>query len=169
MPSFVDYLIVNELTRNVDAYVRSCLLPQGSRRQDEGGSALGLQLLPGGRRQGPRSIPHDGFQYQGTRNVNNWYPKLVTDPAFMTTVKARWKELRQGLFSNASLDQRITTLATPLTNAVTRDFAKWPVSSIYGSGKSFVTGPTVTTWAEQVQAMRDYLVARTAWMDTQYQ
>ena len=32
------------------------------------------------------------------------------------------------------------------------DFAKWPVSSIYGSGTGFVTGPTVTTWAEQVQA-----------------
>jgi hypothetical protein len=168
VPSFVDYLIVNELTRNVDAYVRSAFYHKDRDGKIKAGPLwdYNFSLAVGG---GTTIDPAGGFQYAGTRNVNNWYPKLVTDPAFMTAVKTRWKELRQGLFSNASLDQRVTTLATPLTNAVTRDFAKWPVNSIYGSGTGFVVGPTVTTWAEQVQALRDYLVARTAWMDTQYQ
>lgn len=35
-----------------------------------------------------------GFQYEGSRNVNDWYPKLTDDPAFMTLVTARWHELR---------------------------------------------------------------------------
>ena len=168
VPSFVDYLIINELTRNVDAYVRSAFY-----HKDRDGKILAgplwdynFSLAVGGMNT---IDPAGGFQYAGTRNINNWYPKLVTDPVFMTAVKTRWKELRQGLFSNASLDQRVTTLAAPLTNAVVRDFAKWPVSSIYGSTPGFVVGPTVPTWPEQVQALRDYLVARTAWMDTQYQ
>jgi hypothetical protein len=50
-----------------------------------------------------------------------------------------------------------------------RDFAKWPVESMYSNGTGFVRGPTAPTWAEQVQALRTYVTARTAWMDAQLQ
>jgi hypothetical protein len=30
-----------------------------------------------------------------------------------------------------------------------------------------VRGPTVTTWQEQLQALRTFVSARTAWMDSQ--
>jgi hypothetical protein len=168
VPSFVDYLIINELTRNVDAYVRSAYYHKDRDGKLKAGPLwdYNFSLAVGGM---GTIDPAGGFQYAGTRNINNWYPKLVADPVFMTAVKTRWKELRQGLFSDAALDQRVTTLAAPLTNAVVRDFAKWPVSSMYGSGTGFVVGPTVATWAEQIQALRTYLLARTAWLDSQYQ
>jgi hypothetical protein len=168
VPSFVDYLIVNELSRNVDAYVRSAYYHKDRDGKLKAGPLwdYNFALAVGGQNT---IDPAGGFQYMGTRNINNWYPKLVTDEAFMTAVKARWKELRQGLFADAALNERVTKLSEPLKNAVARDFAKWPVSSIYGGAQSFVVGPTVPTWPEQIQALRDYLVARTAWMDTQYQ
>jgi hypothetical protein len=174
VPSFVDYLIINELTRNVDAYVRSAYYHK--QRSDPLDPAVGklkagplwdynFSLAVGG---SGTIDPAGGWQFEGTRNVNNWYPKLATDPAFMALVKTRWAELRQNLFSDASLDARITMLAAPLTNAVVRDFAKWPVDGIYEDG-GFVRGPTAPTWAEQIQALRTYVTARTAWMDTQLQ
>ena len=175
VPSFVDYLIVNELTRNVDAYVRSAYYHK--QRADPMDPAIGklkagplwdynFSLAVGG---SGTIDPAGGWQFEGSRNVNNWYPKLAADPAFMARVKTRWSELRQNLFSDASLEARITMLAAPLTNAVVRDFAKWPVDSIYANGNGFIRGPTVTTWAEQVQALKTYVTARTAWMDTQLQ
>ena len=168
VPSFVDYLIVNELTRNVDAYVRSAYYHKDRDGKLKAGPLwdYNFALAVGGQNT---IDPAGGFQYMGTRNINNWYPKLVSDEAFMTAVKTRWKELRQGLFSDAALGERVTKLSAPLKNAVERDFVKWPVSSMYGSGMGFVVGPTVPTWPEQIQALRDYLVARTAWMDSQYQ
>jgi hypothetical protein len=171
--SFVDYLIVNELTRNVDAYVRSAYYHK--QRADPMDPAVGklkagplwdynFALAVGGSNT---TDPMGGWQFEGTRNVNNWYPKLTADPNFMALVKTRWAELRQNLFSNAALDARITMLATPLTNAVVRDYAKWPVESVYSNGTGFISGPTVPTWAEQITALRDYVTARVAWMDSQ--
>jgi len=112
----------------------------------------------------------NGFQFQGTRNVNNWYPKLTADPAFMNQVKARYREVRANLLSNASVQQRIDTLIAPLTQAVVRDYAKWPVTTVLPNGRNgIVYGPSVATWEGQVQAMRDFVMARLAWMDTQLQ
>jgi hypothetical protein len=175
VPSFVDYLIINELTRNVDAYVRSAYYHK--QRTDPMDPTVGklkagplwdynFSLAVGG---SGTVDPMGGWQFEGSRNVNNWYPKLAADPAFMALVKTRWAALRQNLFSTASLDARITMLAAPLTNAVVRDFAKWPVDSVYPNGTGFVRGPVVPTWAEQIQALRTYVSARVAWMDTQLQ
>jgi hypothetical protein len=175
VPSFVDYLILNELTRNVDAYVRSAYYHK--QRNDPTDPAVGklkagplwdynFSLAVGG---AGTIDPMGGWQFEGTRNVNNWYPKLTSDPAFMALVKTRWAALRQDLFSDASLDARITMLAAPLTNAAVRDFAKWPVSTVYPNAMGFVRGPTVPTWAEQIQALRTYVTARLAWMDSQLQ
>lgn len=167
VPSFIDYLIVNELTRNVDAYVRSAYYHKDRDGKLKAGPLwdYNFSLAVGG---ATTIDPAGGFQYDGTRNVNNWYPRLVADPAFMTLVKARYAELRQGLLATAALDERITALATPLANAVVRDYAKWPVASVI-SATGFVRGPTVETWEGQVQALRDFVAARLTWMDAQYQ
>jgi hypothetical protein len=106
-----------------------------------------------------------GWAFEGQRNVNNWYPKLTADRAFMAQVRTRYTELRQTLLSEAALEQRMTALATPLTQAVVRDFAKWPVSDIITSETGFTGGPTAPTWEGQLQVMRDFLVDRLAWID----
>ncbi len=167
VPSFVDYLIINELTRNVDAYVRSAYYHKDRDGKLKAGPLwdYNFSLAVGG---ATTIDPAGGFQYDGSRNVNNWYPKLVSDPAFMTLVKARYAELRQGPLATAALDQRITALAAPLANAVVRDYAKWPVADVI-SATGFVRGPTVETWEGQVQALRDFVAARLTWMDPQYQ
>ena len=157
---------MNELTRNVDAYVRSAYYYKERDEKLKAGPLwdYNFSLAVGG---SGTIDPAGGWQFEGTRNINNWYPKLTSDPAFMTLVKARYAELRQGLLANAALDQRITTLSAPLTNAIVRDYAKWPVETVYPTATGFVRGPRVPTWAEQLQAMRDFVTARLTWMDTQ--
>ena len=84
----------------------------------------------------------------------------------MSRVKARWFELRQGPLSDAAIDQRITKLVTPLTQAAVRDYAKWPIASVLMPG-AFVRGPSAATWDGQVKALRDFVRARAAWLDAQ--
>ena len=171
VPSFVDNLIVNELSRNVDAYVRSSYYHKDREGKLKGGPLwdYNFSLAVGGMGTVAPAPATNGFQYQGTRNVNNWYPKLAADPAFMNMVKARYQALRANLLSDASIQQRIDTLIAPLTpTVVARDYAKWPVTSVLPNGRNgIVYGPSVATWDGQVKAMRDFLTARLAWMDTQ--
>jgi hypothetical protein len=163
--SFVDYLIINELTRNVDAYVRSAYFHKDRDKKLKAGPLWDYNFSLGVGGAGTID-PTGGFQYQGTRNVNNWYRKLTGDPAFMMQVKQRWAELRMGLLADAALDQRITRLVTPLTNAALRDYEKWQVATILPAG-AFVRGPSAPTWEGQVQALRDFVSARAAWLDSQ--
>jgi spore coat protein CotH len=163
--SFVDYLIVNELTRNVDAYVRSAYYHKDRDQRLEAGPLWDYNFSLGV--GGASSIdPAGGFQFKGARNVNNWFPKLTADPAFMERVRVRWSELRRGLLADAALSERITALVTPLQAAAQRDYARWQVANILPPG-AFVRGPSAPTWEGQVQALRDFLRARAAWLDEQ--
>jgi hypothetical protein len=106
------------------------------------------------------------WQFKGSRNVNDWYPKLTGDPVFMQRVKARWGELRQSVMSDAAIEKRIAELTAPLVNEAARDFEKWHVADIL-KPNAFIRGPSATTWEAQVQALRDFVRARAAWMDGQ--
>jgi hypothetical protein len=168
LPSFVDYLLVNELTRNVDAYVRSAFYHKDRDGKIKAGPLwdYNFALAVGG---SGTIDPMGGWQFAGTRNVNNWYQKLTAQPSFMDMVKARWKSLRGNLMSQAALDQRITDLIAPLAGApIAHDYAKWPVSTVYAN-TGIVRGPTVATFEGQVQALRTYIAARLTWMDAQLQ
>jgi hypothetical protein len=98
---------------------------------------------------------------------NTWFNRLLEDPAFVTALRERWQELREGLLSNEALDARIDTLAAPLPNAAARNFARWPNLSDQKVGV-FDT-PTNDTWEGQVQFMRDWLSERLVWMDAEWQ
>jgi len=168
VPSFVDNLIVNELTLNVDAYVRSAFYHKDRDQKIKAGPLWDYNFALGGvgaMDAAPKTTTDTGWRYSGARNVNNWYPKLTADPAFMAQVKTRYQELRKTLLSDAAVKQRMADLAAPLKQAVVRDFAKWPVSAIIKSTTGFTGGPTAPTWEGQLQVMEDFLIARLAWMD----
>ncbi|WP_437666963.1 CotH kinase family protein [Sorangium sp. So ce1182] len=168
VPSFIDYLIISELTLNVDAYVRSAFYHKDRDQKLEAGPLWDYNFALGGvgaKSATPESERDTGWRFSGQRNVNNWYQKLTADPNFMAQVRARYTELRGTLLSEASIEQRMNSLSAPLSQAVVRDYAKWPVSSVIESETGFVGGPTVPTWEGQLQVMRDFLRERLAWMD----
>ncbi len=163
--SFIDHMIVNELSRGMDAYVRSAHF-----HKDRDGKILAgplwdfdLTFGVGGYFQNDQAA---GWQHQQTRQptANDWFTQLLRDPAFVDQVKSRWQSLRGGLLSTASLQSRADALARPLTNAAQRNFQRWPNLSTQYIGP-FIT-PTASTWQGQVQYLRDWMVRRTAWLDS---
>jgi hypothetical protein len=164
--SFVDYLIVNELSRNVDAYVRSAYFFKDRDGKLEAGPLwdYNFSLAVGGQ----NSIdPEGGFQYDGSRNVNDWFPRLTADQAFMAQVTTRWGELREGPLSDDALERRVAELSAPLASAIARDYEKWSVAQVY-ENPGIVRGPTDSSWEAQLDALRAYLAQRAAWIDQQY-
>lgn len=163
--SFIDRLIIGELTREMDSYVRSAYF-----HKDRGGKIKAGPLWDFDLSFGVGGFFNNsqiaGWQYEQMRQpmTNNWYNRLMTDPAFVNEVRARWQELRRGILSDAQLNARIAALTAPLVNAAERNFQKWPILS--SPWVSFFITPTAPTWQGQVDAMRDWMLRRAAWLDS---
>lgn len=164
--SFVDRLIIAELTREMDSYVRSAYFHKDRDGKIVAGPLWDFDLSFGvGGYFNNTQIA--GWQYEQTRQpvANDWFNRLITDPAFVAAVRSRWQELRRGVLSDTQLAARITALAAPLPNAAQRNFQKWPNLTTQRIGP-FVT-PTAATWSGQVEVMRNWMLQRAAWLDTQ--
>jgi hypothetical protein len=166
--SFVDQLIINELSREMDSYIRSAVFYKDRDTKIFAGPLwdYNLTFAVGGFFENDQTA---GWQYEQERqNMNNdWFPRLVTDPAFVGRIAARWRELRQSLLSNAEIDARINRLTAPLINAANRNFQRWP--NLSDSNVEMFVTPTDPTWEGQVQFMRNWMLERVAWLDTQWQ
>ncbi|GIG38530.1 CotH kinase family protein [Cellulomonas phragmiteti] len=163
--SFVDLVIVNELSRDMDAYYRSQYF-----FKDRGGLLTAgplwdfdLTFGVGGFFQNDQV---SGWQYQQTRQnpPTDWFTVLMNDPSFVNRVKVRWQELRRGALADAALRSRVSALTAPLPAAAARNFQRWPNLTTRNVGP-FVT-PTNGTWSGQVGHLQDWMLRRAAWLDT---
>ncbi|WP_431884650.1 CotH kinase family protein [Micromonospora wenchangensis] len=162
--SFVDSFILNELTRNFDAYARSSYFYKDRGGRITAGPLWDLDLTYG--TGGGINLETSGWQYEQPRwpKPNNWINRLVTDPGFMALVRARWAELRRGPLSAAGLDARLAGLTAPLTDAADRNFQRWPNLTTEKIGP--IVTPTADTWQGQLDYLRDWLDRRMAWLDS---
>jgi hypothetical protein len=169
--SFVNTVIINELTRNLDAYVRSHYLHKDREGKLTAGPLWDFDLTAGvGSNGTTKNLETTGFQYQASQSriavTVDWYPLLIADASFKARLVARYQELRQGVLSDASIASRIMTLSTGLAGGAARNFQKWNNLTTERIG-NFQT-PTADTWPGQLTAMRTWLSARLAWLDTQW-
>ncbi|GIJ45995.1 hypothetical protein Val02_28810 [Virgisporangium aliadipatigenens] len=163
--SFIDRTILNELGREMDAYVRSAYF-----YKDRGGKITAgpvwdydLSFNTGGFFNNQST---SGWQYQQTRSpsANDWHQRLLQDPSYVDQVRRRWQSLRQGLLSPTALNQRVATLTARLANAAQRNFQRWPILTQAQVG--FFVTPTAATWQGQLTVMRDWMAQRAAWLDS---
>jgi hypothetical protein len=160
--SFVDFFIVNELTRNLDAYTRSAYYYKDRGALLTAGPLWDFNLTLG---MGfGTNLDPVGWQFEERNAASDWFRVLGTDPDFLAAVSLRWQELRQGLLSEAELVQRIDGLTAPLAGAAERDFERWPVAEV---AQGIFQIPADPTWDGQVQVIKDWLGERLAWMDSQ--
>lgn len=173
--SFVDHVIINEFTRNLDAYVRSQYFHKDRGKKIVAGPLWDFDLIAGvGMRADfafGASYPNldiAGWQYESNapRMTSDWFKILIAEPAFRAQLVERWKSLRQSLLSDQSIQTRIQTLSQGLDNAATRNFQRWPILT-QEMVMPMVT-PVVPSWPEQLEYMRKWLTDRAAWLDTQW-
>ncbi|WP_433533285.1 CotH kinase family protein [Micromonospora sp. CA-263727] len=163
--SFIDQLIINELSREMDSYVRSAYFYKDRDTKIFAGPLWDYDLTfgVGGFFANDQTA---GWQYQQVRQplANDWYTQLMRDPAFVNQVRLRWQALRRGLLSDASLQSRLNTLTAPLANGAQRNFQRWP--NLTAPMIGFFYTPTAPTWQGQVQYLRDWMLRRAAWLDS---
>lgn len=158
LSSFVDFFLLNELFRNVDAYRLSTFL----QKDRDGKLAMGpIWDLDIAYDNGNR-IPIDDWVINYNNHVTDdawmvhfWWPRLMQDPQFKAAVKARWNALRADQLSDSKLTQLVEETAQYLirNRAAARNYRVWDQN-------------IGVNYSDAVANLESFLVTRAQWMNT---
>ena len=171
--SFVNLLVINELLREQDSYVRSDYMFKDRDGKLHKGPLWDYNLIAGTGCCFDNRNPM-GWQYQQDYNRGgrdhgyepDWFVPLLRDPDFRQAFIDRWSQLRaHGILETSQLFDLIDSLADPLYESSVRNFIKW--DNLRNSSVGFPT-PVSNTWPEQIDAIKAWLTQRLAWIDGQF-
>ena len=169
VPSFIDFYLMNEITRNVDGYRISSFLYK--ERYSEGGKIVAGPLWDFNIALGNANYCYgqypDGWASHfneycpGGLNVPFWWNRLLEDSAYQQQVRCRWEYLRANDFSDEALMAKIDTLYNQLQLPAERHFVRWPILSTYVWPNFFIGD----TYLEEIDYLKTWLMDRVTWMD----
>jgi len=172
MKSFVDYYIINELSRNLDGYRISTFLHKD--KDSKGGKiTMGpywdYDICFGNANFFSAGIP-EGWIIDGMGNADGyampfWWQKFRLDPYFNSELKKGWKNWTASYINMTYLNHVIDSCAYELMDAQKRNFQTWNILSTSVWPNNYVGG----TYANEISYLKNWLSSRITWMDTQIQ
>lgn len=171
VPSFVDFFLLNELSRNVDGYRLSSFLYKD---KDSNGGLLHAGPvwdfdIAWGNADYCNGSDIDGWAYLfgdvcgGDGNqIPFWWARLLQDPYYRDALRCRWNELRNTVLSPLSVASYCDSVALVLQAAQERNFTVWPILGQYVWPNP---SPIPTTYAGEVEELKDWMADRWTWMD----
>ena len=159
VPSFVNWYIVNEFTKNFDSgFTASCyvFLKNGKLHM---GPAWDFDTPFGN--QNVASI--DKLNPVGYHVANSpWFSRLMRDETFFRLVRERWTELRrEGVFDDFLL--MIDNKAEYIAESARLNFERWPCALAFTMRPPNVS---VFTHEGEVEYLRNWVVLRIEWLDS---
>jgi PKD repeat protein/subtilisin-like proprotein convertase family protein len=159
--SFIDFLILNELSRNIDGYRLSTFLHK--QRDDRGGKL----------RMGPvwdfdlgwfnagycASSDTSGWAYNFNfvctdNNVPFWWQRFEEDTLFQQNLACRWQSLRQTTLGQSHIFALIDSMAAVVDQGQVRNFDYW------GN-----LGTDPDTYVGELDRLKGWITSRLNWMD----
>mgnify|MGYP001626789205 FL=1 len=152
--SFVDWYLINEITKNNDAIFFSSVY---------------MNYTPGGKlKMGPvwdYDISLGNINYNGNETTDGfwiknatWYSRLFEDPNFVTKVKSRFNFF----YNNRDLFQEhINSNSLYLNQSQERNFYKWPILGTY----IWPNNVYFSTYDEEVIYLKEWLDERLEWLN----
>jgi subtilisin-like proprotein convertase family protein len=166
--SFLDILIINELSKNPDGYKFSTYLFKDN--WYEGGKIhagpvwdydLGWHNCNYGIAAMQQWWQYD--QPDVTSPMPTWWLKFMQDNEFKNKLFCRWHTLRMGAFSNSAINAYIDKCANELNEAQDRNFKQFPILNAY----IYPNTPEQvgTNYWGMVDDMKKWIAGRLTWLD----
>ncbi|MHA8085146.1 CotH kinase family protein [Aquirufa antheringensis] len=172
--SFVNYFILNEVTRNVDGYRLSTYLYKD--KESLGGK---IKMGPAwdfnialGNADYLEGWKTDGFVYKAMENdggkndywqVPFWWNKLIQDASFRKALATRWKTVRSSFLNTNTLFATIDSAQIALKDPLIRNFQKYPLM-----GKKIWPNYYVgASLSDEVNWLKNWIQGRLVWLDAQ--
>ena len=161
--SFIDFMIVNEVSKNIDAYIFSTYMHKANDR-DGGLLKMGplwdFNLAFGNVDYNRNAQFAPGWMFNDDMRMY-WFRRLMSDENFMKRFNCRWKELRESVFNDEYFSDKIDAIAEELNDAQERNFKKWPILDTYVWPNQHVGG----TYQKEIEFLKKWIHARVDWMD----
>jgi hypothetical protein len=162
VPSFIDHMLVQELSYNGDGYQWSTYFSK--ERDDRGGKlsmgpAWDLASAFGNCWYGNGGLT-TGWRIHSERRPFWWY-RMLADTLFLRDLHARWRTLRSGAWATPPLFARIDSIAALLDEAQQRNFRRWDILGRWVAPNTYVG----RSYADEVAFLKAWLGARLAWID----
>ena len=168
MDAFVDYFLINEFVKTIDAYRLSAYMYKN--RDSEGGKLvfgpiwdhdLSFGLADYGDAWLSSGWQADATPYEGIWSSPFWIKKIFNDPVFKNKLAKRWNELKQTVFNLTGIINHINQTVLDINQARARNFIRWPIIGIYQWPEYFVG----QTYEEDVLWLKGWIIRRFNWID----
>lgn len=170
VPSFIDMVLINELSKNVDGYRLSTYFYKDNDATDSkihAGPLWDYNLAFGNANycQGESYV---GWAYDFNKAcpedywvIHFWWDRLVNDPAFRVKMKQRWGQLRKGIFATDRMTNQIDSLVKVIGPAYEQNFRLYPILNKWVWPNSYVGN----TYPNEITFLKNWLKDRADWMD----
>jgi hypothetical protein len=174
MSSVIDYFLIGELSRNVDAYKKSCYYYKDKDSKDalmQWGPVWDFDWAWKNMDDNCDIFAAtDGSGWACKVNdCNNWpvapawIVRLLQDENFQNEVFTRYTDLRQTLLSNTYLDNYIDSIHTLVNDAQVRHYERWPILGINVGTPEVDDQPA--TYAGEITKFKNWVSTRLDWLD----
>ena len=167
--SFVDFILLQELAKNVDAYRLSTYIYKDKESIDDrltAGPVWDFNHGFGNCDYGDAWEPENWlveYNPEGGDQMSFWWELLWQDESFRIKVSERYSELRSNIFSEQHIFEIIDDAVIYLGDAVNRNFSKWPILGNYIWPNYHV----YDTYDEEIFYLKSWITQRLDWMDSE--
>jgi hypothetical protein len=167
VPSFIDYMMMQEITRNIDAYRLSTFMYK--EKDSDGGKIFGGPIwdfnLGFGNADFCDNGLAQGWAFQYNQSCGSPFPyfwsRLIADNAFRNDFNCRWQELRVDVLNTDTIWHFIDSMALELNDAQIRNFERWNILGTYVWPNPYIG----QDYAQEIQYLKSWIATRLQWMD----
>jgi hypothetical protein len=164
--SFIDFFLLQEFSKNVDAYRLSSYMFKV--RDSKGGKLFAGPLWDFNLAFGNVNYL-TGWQPEGwvlylpdeAAVVPFHLKRLREDPIFNAQIRCRWDDLRSGILSDNHVISMVDSLVECLGPAIARNFNRWNILNVQVWPNYYVGG----THSAEITYMKNFILNRLVWMD----
>ncbi len=166
--SFVDFLLINEFTKNSDGYKLSTYMHKDRNGPLTAGpiwdfdQTYGLSVVCS-------SHETDGWMYlqeqDGCEDIETmpmWWRAMMEDPVFTNHLKCRWEKFKDGLLSQDSIFEWIDQYVEFLEEPLERNFEQW---EFIGEYIWIEPDDIPDSYEGEIEYLKDWIHERIAWLD----
>lgn len=172
--SFIDYFLVNELSRNADGFKKSVFFHKN--KNSRGGKLKAGPVWDfdwAWKNIGGICSIYEGYAGAGWAHKNNdcfhdntstgWYVRMLQDSTFRDELRCTYEDYRQDILDTVRIFNYIDSIGRLVVNAQARHFKKWPILGVSGPAPDY--GPVATTYYGELDSLKKWIGIRVRWLD----
>jgi hypothetical protein len=174
VPSFIDYFILGEVSRSVDAYKKSRFFFKNRNDIDSLLYAGPVWDFDWAWKNITECIYSNtngaNWSYKTNscnpdNNAPDWYIRLLQDGYFTNKLIERYQSLRKDFLNLENIYHQIDSLTTLVDEACVRHFALYPINGVNSAPE---VEPPSETYEEEISRLKEWISKRLVWLDANF-